>query len=76
MEFEKKYSKKDILVLGYGSTGKSVIKFFIKQNVNIFIYDDNINKNYSYYKKIKIYNPNKKKLADFSAIFCFCRIIP
>ena len=69
MEFEKKYSKKDILVLGYGSTGKSIIKFFIKQNVNIFIYDDNINENNNYYKKVKLYNPNKKKLSDFSAIF-------
>ncbi len=67
MEFEKKYNNKDILVLGYGTTGKSIIKFFRMQNVNIFVYDDNINDNY--FKKVKPYNPNKKKLADFSAIF-------
>ena len=69
MEFEKKYNKKDILVLGYGKTGKSIIKFFRKQNVNIFVHDDKLNTNYNYPKKLKSYNPNKKKIADFFAIF-------
>ena len=69
MEFEKKYSKKDILVLGYGITGKSIIKFFIKKNVNIFLYDDKIDINHNYSKKVKLYNPIKKNLLDFSAIF-------
>ncbi|MAH89220.1 MAG: UDP-N-acetylmuramoyl-L-alanine--D-glutamate ligase [Pelagibacterales bacterium] len=68
MKFEK-YNKKDILVLGYGATGKSIIKFFKKQNANVFLYDDNININDNYSKKIKLYNPNKKKLLDFFAIF-------
>ena len=69
MEFEKKYNKKDILVLGYGTTGKSIVKFFRKQNVNIFIYDDNININYSNSIRVKPYKPSKKRLADFFAIF-------
>ena len=67
MKFEKKYNKQDILVLGYGVTGKSIVKFLRKQNVNIFVYDDNIN--FTYSKEVKLYNPNKKRLADFSVIF-------
>ncbi len=69
MQFEKKYNKKEILILGYGTTGKSIVKFFKKQKVNIFIYDDDKEINYKYLNKINLYKPNKKELSDFFAIF-------
>ena len=69
MELKTKYYKKDILIVGFGKTGKSIFKFFKNQKVNIFIYDDNLNINCNYPKKLKSYNPDKKRLADFFAIF-------
>ena len=54
MELKTKYYKKDILIIGFGKTGKSILKFFKNQKVNIFIYDDNLDiiKNKSQSKKI------------------------
>ena len=42
MQLKTKYYKKDILIIGFGKTGKSILKFFKNQKVNIFIYDDNL----------------------------------
>ena len=47
MELKTKYYKKDILIVGFGKTGKSILKFFKNQKVNIFIYDDNLDNDFS-----------------------------
>lgn len=41
MLLPKKFDNKKILIYGYGKTGKSVQKFFIKNKVNYTIWDDN-----------------------------------
>ena len=52
MKLEKKYNKKQILILGVGKTGKSIIKFLKSFDTEIFIWDDN--------KKVRLI---KKKLS-------------
>ncbi len=75
MFFPKEFNDKKILIFGYGKTGKSVQKYFIKNNINYSIWDDNkklittkIDKNY-YLKKydyiilspgVDIYNHKNK----------------
>ena len=69
MELKTKYYKKDILIVGFGNTGKSIFKFFKSQKVNIFIYDDNLDiiKNKS--KSKNFFNEKEKKISDFFTIF-------
>ncbi len=69
MESRIKYFKKDILIIGFGKTGKSIVKFLKNKKNNIFIYDDNLDltKNKLYDKNI--YNPEKKNISDFFTIF-------
>ena len=69
MNLEKKYNKKDVLILGFGKTGKSLIKFLIKLNAYIYIWDDNINLKNLNFNKVKIFNILEKKLTDFYTIF-------
>ena len=38
---EKKEIYKNILILGYGKTGKSIAEFFKNKNFNIYFWDDN-----------------------------------
>ncbi len=63
MELKKKYYKKDILIVGFGKTGKSILKFFKNQKANIFIYDDNLDiiKNKS--KSKNFFNEKEKKMT-------------
>ena len=42
MKLKAKYYKKDILIVGFGKTGQSILRFFKNQKVNLFIYDDNL----------------------------------
>ena len=69
MELKKKYYKKDILIVGFGNTGKSILKFFIDQKVNIFIYDDNLNIIKNKFKLKNFFNEKEKKISDFFTIF-------
>ena len=41
MFFPDKFKNKKILIFGYGKTGKSVQKYFIKNKINYTIWDDN-----------------------------------
>ena len=69
MELEKKYYKKDILIVGFGKTGRSILKFFKNKKANIFVYDDNLEiiKNKS--KSYNLFNEKEKKISDFFTIF-------
>ncbi len=69
MELNTKYYKKDILIVGFGKTGKSILKFFKNQKVNVFIYDDNLNIIKNKLKSKNIFNEKKKKISDFFTIF-------
>ena len=69
MELKTKYYKKDILIVGFGKTGKSILKFFKNQKVNIFIYDDNLNIIKNKFKSKNIFNEKEKKISDFFTIF-------
>ena len=42
MKFKTKYHKKDILIVGFGKTGKSILRFFKNYKVNTYIYDDDL----------------------------------
>ena len=42
MLFPRDFKDKKILIFGYGKTGKSVEKYFIKNNINYTIWDDNL----------------------------------
>ena len=52
MLFPEKFKNKKILIFGYGKTGKSVKKYFIKNKINYTIWDDN--------RKLKIKKIDKK----------------
>ena len=65
----KKYKNKEVLVLGFGRTGKSVTKFLKKLKAVIYIWDDNFEVRSFNSKKFKIYNSLKKKVSDFNFIF-------
>ena len=41
MLFPEKFKNKKILIFGYGKTGKSVQKYFVKNKINYTIWDDN-----------------------------------
>ena len=69
MELKTKYYKKDILIVGFGKTGKSILKFFENQKVNIFIYDDNLNTIKNKFKSKNLCHEKKKKISDFFTIF-------
>ena len=69
MELKTKYYKKDILIVGFGKTGKSILKFFENQKVNIFIYDDNLNTIKNKFKSKNLFHEKKKKISDFFTIF-------
>ena len=69
MKLKTKYYKKDILIVGFGKTGKSIFKFFKNQKVNIFIYDDNLNIIKNNFKSKNFFNEKKKKISDFFTIF-------
>ncbi len=60
------YEDKNILILGFGVTGKSALKCLSNFNVNIYIYDENIEslKEYSDYI-FKIYKDSDLELMDF-----------
>ena len=42
LEKHKKEIYKNILILGYGKTGKSIAKFLGKKKLNIYFWDDNL----------------------------------
>ena len=69
MELKTKYYKKDILIVGFGKTGKSIFKFFKNQKVNIFIYDDNLDIIKNNFKAKYFFNEKEKKITDFFTIF-------
>lgn len=69
MELKTKYYKKDILIVGYGKTGKSIFKFFKNQKVNIFIYDDNLDIIKNKLKSKNFFNEKEKSISDFFTIF-------
>ena len=69
MELKTKYYKKDILIVGFGKTGKSIFKFFKNQKVNIFIYDDNLDIIKNKFKSKNFFNEKEKKISDFFTIF-------
>ena len=52
MLLTEKFKNKKILIFGYGKTGKSVQKYFIKNKINYKIWDDN--------KKLNIKKTDKK----------------
>ena len=61
MELKTKYYKKDILIVGFGETGKSILNFFKNQRVNIFIYDDNLDILKGKFKSKNFFNEKEKK---------------
>ena len=65
MELKTKYYKKDILIVGFGKTGKSIFKFFKNQKVNIFIYDDNLDIIKNKFKSKNFFNEKEKKFLTF-----------
>ena len=70
MSYIKKYFKKEILIIGYGLTGKSVSKFLQKQKCKIYVWDDGFDKaNIKSNEKIKIYNMENKNIDNFNYIF-------
>ena len=69
MELKTKYYKKDILIVGFGKTGKSIFKFFKNQKVNIFIYDDNLDIIKNKLKSKNFFNEKEKSISDFFTIF-------
>ena len=69
MELKTKYYKKDILIVGFGKTGKSILKFFKNQKVNIFIYDDNLDIIKNEFKSKNFFNEKEKSISDFFTIF-------
>ena len=68
MEIKTKYYKKDILIVGFGKTGKSIFKFFKNQKVNIFIYDDNYDIIKNKFKSKNFFNEKEKSISDFFTI--------
>ena len=73
MELKTKYYKKDILILGFGKTGKSITRYFKNQKVNIFIYDDNLDVIKNVFKTKNYYKPDEKNISDFFVIFVSLR---
>ena len=69
MKLKTKYHNKDILIVGYGKTGKSILKFFKNQKVNVFIYDDNLDIIKNNLKSKHFFNEKEKKISDFFTIF-------
>ena len=69
MKIKAKYYKKDILIVGFGKTGQSILRFFKNQKVNLFIYDDNLDVIKDNFKIKNIFNPKEKKISDFCALF-------
>lgn len=70
MGYIKKYSKKDVLIIGYGLTGQSLSNFLKKQKCNIYVWDDNLDKlNIQSNEKIRIYNIKNKNIDEFHYIF-------
>lgn len=70
---------KNILILGFGKSGKAVFDYFVNKNVNIFVYDkkftcniqrENKEKNN---KKLKNNTKNNKKIIYFSDFVSFCK---
>ena len=61
MKLKTKYHNKDILIVGYGKTGKSILKFFKNQKVNVFIYDDNLDIIKNNLKSKHFFNEKEKK---------------
>lgn len=45
---------KNILVLGLGNSGNRIVDFLLKQNANIFLYDDNIDVLNNYIEKLHL----------------------
>ena len=62
-----KYYKKEVLIIGYGVTGKSIAKYLTKFKCNIFIWDDDLEK----LKKtnFNIFDIKKINFQDIKAIF-------
>ena len=69
MKLKTKYYNKDILIVGFGKTGKSILEFFKNHKVNIFIYDDNSNIIKNNLKSKHFFNEKEKKISDFFTIF-------
>ena len=69
MKLKTKYYNKDILIVGFGKTGKSILKFFKNQKVNIFLYDDNVDVIKNKIQSKHFFNEKEKDISDFSTIF-------
>ena len=69
MDLKTKYYKKDILIVGFGKTGKSIFKFLKNKKANIFIYDDNLEIIKNKFKSKNFFNEKEKKISDFFTIF-------
>ena len=70
MSYINKYFKKDVLIIGYGLTGKSLSDFLKKQKCDVFVWDDSFDKlNIKSNEKIRIYNIKNKNIDDFHYIF-------
>ena len=66
----EKYYKKEVLILGFGITGLSVVSLLKKAQCNIYIWDDNFEKlNKKNIKGVNAYNAENKKIDDFNFIF-------
>lgn len=60
---------KNVLIFGLGKSGVAVLNFLLKNNVNIFIYDDNKEKIRRYKKyKVTVYNSDFIDVIDFAII--------
>ena len=66
---DKKETFKNILILGYGKTGKSIAEFLKNNKLNIYFWDDNS----EVFDKISnnFFKYNKQSLKYFSKEFLF-----
>ena len=70
MNNSKKYLNNEILIIGFGKTGKAIANFFNNLNVKVYFWDDkkaNFKKNN--YRKAQPYKFKEKKITDFSYVF-------
>ena len=61
---EEKLKNKNILIIGYGNTGKSLGAFLWNKKNNIYFWDDNQNKLDNLDKAFYKYNGQKVNLFD------------
>lgn len=64
----KNLNNKNILILGYGKSGKSACEFLLKMKANIFVYDKNFTVNILNDKNIKALNKTSKTNNEYKKI--------